>query len=233
MAEQISSDRERRGLAAAFALCAFAVLILLASHPKGGARSLADALNEEAHSVVLNGFVHGGFIVALATLIICFVLLSRRLGSMRLPVVIGLTTFCIGGGLLITSMILDGFVIPALAGRFADATGADALLMARTLLIFCGTVIQFLMPMGVLFQSAAMLAWSMAIVQGRGLRRAVGAFGLAAGFLPIVALPAVPSTLMAHVLLAGIALQAIWYLALAALLFSRASWSAADDTNRH
>lgn len=230
MAEEISSDRERRGLAGAFALCALAMLTLLATHPRGGAGSLADVLKEEARNVLTDGFVHGGFIVTLGTLIVCFVLLSRRLGSARLPVTIGLTTFCIGAGLLIASMILDGFVTPALAVRFADTASADNLTMARTLLIFCGTVIRFLMPTGILFQSAAMLAWSLVIVKHPRLGGSVGAFGLLAGLALIVALPAVRSALMPHVLLAGIGLQAIWYLALAALLSSRASWSLADGS---
>jgi hypothetical protein len=231
MAEEISSERERRGLAGAFALCALAILTLLASHPRDAARSLADVLKDEAHSVLLNGLVHGGFIVTLAALIICFVLLSRRLGRARVPVVIALTAFCIGGGLLIASMIVDGFVTPAIAVRFAQTDSADALMMARTLLIFCGTVIQVLMPMGMLFQSAAMFGWSVVIAKGRGLRRTIGAFGMAAGLIQIVAIAAVPSALMAHVLLAGIALQAIWYLALAALLSSRASL--ADSATPH
>lgn len=225
MAEEISSDRERRGLAAAFALCALAMLTLMATHPTGGAGSLAEVLKDEAANAVTDGLVHGGFIVTLGALVVCLVLLSRRLGSVRLPVTIGLTAFCIGTGPLIASMILDGFVTPALAVRFVDAAGADNLTMARTLLIFCGTVIRFLMPIGILFQSVAMLAWSLVIVKQPRLGGSVGAFGLLAGLALIVALPAVRSALMPHVLLAGIALQAIWYLALAALLCSRASWS--------
>ncbi|HUI59121.1 MAG TPA: hypothetical protein VLX90_02795 [Steroidobacteraceae bacterium] len=233
MAEQVPSDREGRGLAAALAVCSLATLTLLASHPSGGARSLADVLRDEAQSVAINGIVHGGFVVTLAALIVCFLLLSRRLGSRRVAVVVGLATFCIGSGLLIASMILDGFVTPALAVRFADSGSADNLLMARTLFIFCGTVIRFLMPIGILFQSAAMLGWSAAILKGPGLRRSVGAFGLGAGAILIIGLLAAPSALMAHVLLAGIALQAIWYLALAALLSSRASWPVAGGSEQH
>lgn len=230
MAEEISSDRERRGLAGAFALCALAMLALLAAHPTGAAGSFADVLKDEARNLLTDGLVHGGFILTLGTLIVCFVLLSRRLGSARLPVTIGLTAFCIGAGLLIASMILDGFVTPALAVRFADTASADNLTMARTLLIFCGTVIRFLMPIGIAFQSAAMFAWSLVIVKHPRLGGSVGAFGLLAGLALIVALPAVRSALVPYVLLAGIALQAIWYLALAALLASRASWSGAGSS---
>ncbi|HYM41450.1 MAG TPA: hypothetical protein VET46_01670 [Steroidobacteraceae bacterium] len=231
MAEEISNDRARRRLAGAFALCSLATLTLLASHPGSSARTFADLLREEAHSVRINGLVHGALVVTLAALIVCFVLLSRRLGSGRPLVVGGLIAFCIGCGLMIASMILDGFVTPALAVRFADSGSTDNLTMARTLFILCGTIIGFLMPFGVLFQSAATLCWSVAIVKGPGLRRSIGVFGLLVGLIPIIAVPAVPSPLMTHVLLAAVVLQAIWYLALAALLSSRASWPAIVGTD--
>src|SRR5579864_3259746 len=228
MAQETSRDRERQGLAGAFALCSLATLTLLASHPAGSARTLADVLREEAHSVWINGVVHGGFIITLAALIVCFILLARRLGSRRVTVAAALTAFCIGSALLIASMILDGFVTPALAVRFADSGSADNLTMARTLFILCGTLISFLMPIGMLFQSTAILCWSAAIVKGPGMRRGVGGFGLAAGVILIIGLLAAPPALKPHLLLAGIALQAIWYLALAALLTSGASWPVAE-----
>jgi hypothetical protein len=221
MTDHISTYREGRGLAAAFALCALASLTLLASHPNGGARSLADFIKDAARDQYIDAFVHGGFIVTLGALIVCFTFLSRCLGSARAAVVIGLVSFSIGSGALMASMILDGFVTPAIAARFAGTDSADNLLTAKTLLIFLGTLIRFLMPIGMLLQSLAMFSWSSVIVRGRGLQRVVGAFGLAAALSLIVSLLTAPATMAAHVLLGGIALQAIWYFVLAALLFSR------------
>jgi len=116
-------------------------------------------------------------------------------------------------------MVLDGFATPAIAVRFA---GADDLQPAKTLFILLGTLIGFLMPTGLLFQSVAMLSWSSAIVKGRGLRRAVGAFGLAAAICLIITIFATPKAMLAHVVLGGIVLQSTWYLAIAALLIK--SW---------
>ena len=90
--------------------------------------------------------------------------------------------------------------------------------MAKTLLILLGTLIRFLMPMGILLQAAAMLAWSSVIAKGRGLPRVVGVFGLVASVALIFVLLAAPVAMATHVLLGGILLQATWYLALAALL---------------
>jgi hypothetical protein len=119
------------------------------------------------------------------------------------------------------SMVLDGFATPAIAVRFV---GTDDLQPAKTLFVLVGTLIRFLMPMGLLFQFVAMLSWSSVIVKGPGLARAVGLVGLVVAILLIVTILAIPTAKAAHVILGGVALQAIWYLAIAALLFSRASW---------
>jgi hypothetical protein len=212
--------KERRSLAVAFSLCALASLTLLASHPSGSPGGFADLVRDEAAHQFIDGVVHGGFVVTLVALIICFVLMSRFLGLAKPRVVIGLVCFCVGCGALIASMLLDGFAIPAIAVRFADT---DDLQSAKTLFVLVGTLIRFLMPMGLLFQFVAMLSWSSAIVKGPGLARAVGLLGLVVAIFLMTAIVAVPSAMAAHIILAGVALQAIWYLSIAALLFSR-SW---------
>jgi hypothetical protein len=210
------NSSQRRGLAAAFTLCALASLTLLANHPGGSPGSFADLIKDEAAHRVIDGVVHGGFVVTLVALIICFVLLSRFLGLAKPLVVVGLVCFCVGCGALIASMVLDGFAIPAIAVRFA---GTDDLQPAKTLFILVGTLIRFLMPMGLLFQFVAILSWSWAIVKRAGFARAVGLLGSVVAIILIVAICTIPTAMAAHVILGGIALQAIWYLAIAAMLF--------------
>jgi len=219
MTDDIS--KQRRGLAAAFLVCALASLTLLANHPGGNPGSFADLIKDEAAHQVIDGVVHGGFVITLVALIICFVLLSRLLGSAKSSVVIGLVCFCAGCTALIASMVLDGFATPAIAVRFA---GLDDLQPAKTLFILLGTLIRFLMPIGLLFQFVAMLSWSWAIVKRPGLGRAVGLLGSVVAIILIVAIFAIPTAMAAHVILGGIVLQSIWYLAIALLLLNRASW---------
>jgi hypothetical protein len=219
MTDELLIDRQRRGLAAAFTVCALASLTLLANHPNGSPGGFADLIKNEAAHQVIDGVVHGGFVATLVALIICFVLWSRFLGLAKPTVVIGLVCFCVGCGALIASMVLDGFATPAIAVRFA---GTDDLQPAKTLFVLVGTLIRFLMPMGLLFQFVALLSWSSVIVKGPGFARAVGLVGPLVAIFLVVAIFAVPSQMAAHVILAGVALQAIWYLAIAALLFK--SW---------
>ncbi len=217
MTDDISN--QRRGLAAAFSVCGLASLALLANHPHGSPGSFADLIKDEAAHRVIDGVVHGGFCVTLVALMICFIFLSRLLGLARTSVVIGLVCFAVGSGALIASMVLDGFAIPAIAVRFAAMTDLQP---AKTLFILLGTLIGLLMPAGLLLQSAAILSWSSAIAKRSGLQRAVGLFGLAVALSLIVAIIATPAAMAAHVILGGIALQSLWYLAIAALLFK--SW---------
>jgi hypothetical protein len=219
MTAEDPTHRSHRGLAAAFAVCAVATATVLANHPGGGGGSFADSLKAEARNQLSDAVVHGGFIVTQCVLIVCFVLWSRLLGSARVAVVVGMVAFCVGCGALIASMILDGFVSPALAVRFVGTDSPDNLVMARTLLVFCGTSIRFLIPLGIAFQSVAMLSWSSALLtRSAGRRRAVGIFGSVCAVVLIVALLAAPAKLMTHVLLAGIGVLALWYLGLAGIL---------------
>jgi len=215
------TSKQRRGLAAAFLVCALASLTLLANHPGGSPGSFADLIKDEAAHQVIDGVVHGGFVITLVALTICFVFLSRLLGSARTSVIIGLVCFCAGCAALTASMMLDGFATPAIAVRFS---GVDDLQPAKTLFILLGTLIRFLMPMGLLFQFVAMLSWSWAIVKGPGLSRGVGLLGSVVAIMLMVAIFAIPTAMAAHVILGGIVLQSIWYLAIAALLINRASW---------
>jgi hypothetical protein len=210
-----------RALGAAFAVCALATLALLASHPAPAGHGLVDLIKAEARDKVRDALVHGGFIVTLAALIVCFTFFSRRLGMERVPVVAGLVAYCIGCGALMLSMLIDGFAVPAIATRFNDAPGGVDLKSAETSFLLCGTLVRFLLPLGLLFQAAAMLAWSAVIVRNAGWRRAVGVFGVAAALLLGATLLAVPPMLEQHLLIGGIVLECLWYLALAGLLYDR------------
>ena len=221
MTADVTIDRGQRALAAAYALCALAILALLVTHPSEHAGTFAEFLTDAARNRLRDGLVHGGFILTLGALIVCFVFLSRCLDSSRAPVVIALVAFCIGSGALMGSMILDGFATPAIAARFAGTDGADNLSAARTSLVLLGTLVRFLMPMGLLFQSAAMFSWSLVIVRGPGLRRGAGIYGLIAALVVAISLLVAPAPMATHAMLAGIVLQAIWYAALSAMLLSQ------------
>jgi hypothetical protein len=203
---------ERNGLATVFALCAVAMGALLLTHPAGSAGSFADMVKAEASHQLRDALVHGGFMVTECVLMVGFTIWSRLLGANRVPVVVGMVAFCVGAGALLASMILDGFVSPALAIRF----GGD-LDTARVLLSFCGTVIRFLMPMGLALQCVAILSWSSVLLGSTGVTRGVGMVGVVfAVAVPLLALAFM--NLSAHLILGAIVVQVMWYLGLAVAL---------------
>lgn len=213
-----NTSNMRRALAAGFAACSVATFTLLANHPGGGALTFADLLKSEAANQFMDGVVHGGFIVTLSALIVCFIYLARYLGATRFAVTVGMVAFCIGAGATMLSMIADGFATPAVAARFAMDTTPDKLAMARTILIVFGNFIRFLMPMGLLFQALAMACWSFVIVRRRGLGRVAGGLGILFGAAIIAGVLAMPAAMGEHVMLVAIVLQGAWYLAVAAFL---------------
>jgi hypothetical protein len=211
--------RPRRRLAGAFALCGLGTLVLLANHPGGAAHDFAGVLREEAANQFMDGIVHGGFIFVLAALIVCFVLLARHLGSGRVPVVVTVVAFCIGCGALMGSMLVDGLVIPAVAARYVGIDAPEKVAAAKALFVFAGALISFLMPLGIAFQSIAMVSLGGLLIAGTPRRRAAGIAGVSFGALILVLLVSAPSHMAAHVLLGSIALIAIWYFILAGLLW--------------
>jgi hypothetical protein len=210
-----------RGLATALSCCALITLVLLANHPGGGGHTLIEVISSEARDQRADAIVHTGFVVTLAFLIVCLVSVARILGMARPLVSAGLVSFCIGSGLLMLSMILDGLAVPAIAARFLAITDPTALLPARTALMFCGVLIGILMPLGLLFQAATMLSWSIAIAARRGLRLAMAVYGILATALLVSGLLFAPVAMSAHVLLGAIVLLALWYAALALLVGTR------------
>jgi hypothetical protein len=205
-----------RPLATSLAACSVVMLALLANHPQGGGHAPVEVLAAEARDQLIDGWVHGGAILVLSALIVCFVLLSRVLGPARVSVTAGLISFCIGCGAMMASLLLDGLAVPAIATRFIKAD-AEGLRQAETLIIFCGILIRYLMPLALFFQAVAMLCWSAAIL---ARRRAVGAVGVAAAIVLIAALGSTFPRPPAHVVLGGLVLLSLWYLALAGLLWS-------------
>src|ERR1700680_3712392 len=156
----IPRSNYQRALGTALAGCGLATLLLLFMHPHGGAHSLQELLADEARNQVVDGAGHGGFIGTLAVLIVCFVYLARRLGADRVNSVVGVVAFCIGSVTLMASMIIDGVVVPAIGAQYTATTAPDALAIARTALVLCGTLIRFLLPMGLIFQGIGLAALS-------------------------------------------------------------------------
>lgn len=183
-----------------------AMIALLAMHPGGNATSFAAVLKDEAASRRMDAFVHGGFIVVMAIQMACYAICSLRFTPPKNASIAGLVSFCFGATLLAGSALIDGLVLPAIAARYADIPAQ--LEAARTLYVFGGTMISFLMPMGIGFQAVGILSWSWRGLRIRG--RSLGVVGLLIGLIALVAAAAVLSGMNPMTLMVGIAALALW-----------------------
>jgi hypothetical protein len=208
------------GRPAGIALVLFAALslALLANHPSGTARSFAEVLRDEATNRGLDALVHGGFIAILAGQLVCFAILTIRVGLHRPLAVAGFVLTSIGAAFLMLSMLFDGLVTPAIAARYVDVVERHG--DARILFVFLGAVLSFLMPIGLLFQAAGLAAWSVGWARKRGLVRATGIFGVAAAIAVIAGIAATGGTIP-HVLMLSIIVIAAGYALVGAALLRR------------
>jgi hypothetical protein len=204
-AETPSTSRSRGIglLAIATGVAAFA---LLASHPAENARTFAEVIQNEAAGQMMAAIVHGGFIVVLALQAVCYAVFSGRLG--RPAAVAGLVFFAIGMAFFCGSLLMDGLVTPAIAARYVAKP--DKIESARVLFVLMGTMTSFLMPIGLMFQSAAIAAWGWALT-ANGLRTA-GVFGVVLGAAMIVALAASFTMANPFAMMGAIAATGVWAL---------------------
>lgn len=191
---------------------------LLAAHPGGEAKTFADVLANEAANRGMDALVHGGFIGVLAAQTVCYAVLSARIGFHRVAAIAGLVLFGFGTAFLCGSMLLDGLVTPAVAARYVGKP--EKIEAARTIFVLVGTMISFLMPIGQLFQSAAIAAWGWGLTASGS--RILGLFGLGLGTLLVAGLASSLVAMNPIVLMAGIAGTALWAIAAGIWLLSRA-----------
>jgi hypothetical protein len=192
-----------------------ASLALLANHPGGQAQDFAGVLREEAANRTMDALVHGGFVAVLAIQLVCYAVFARRLD--RTAALAAFLFFALGAAFLSASMVLDGLVIPSIAAKYLPAPAKyDS---ARALFALCGTMIGFLMPIGIAFQATATACWGWALLRS-GAARTTGVIGLALGGLLLAGLATMAGN--PFVLMGDIASLALWALLMGALGVRRA-----------
>lgn len=205
---QTTGDTQRSARAPGLVLIATAIatVVLLAIHPDGNAKDFAGVLRDEASNRGIDAVVHGGFIVILAIQAACYAIFASRFSRAENMAIAGLVFFSFGAALQTGSLLIDGLVLPAIAARYvAVPAKIDA---ARTLYVFGGTLISFLMPLGIGFQAAGMVAWGSGLFRTKS--RLAGLAGLAIGLIVIAGIAASLTSGNPMALMAGIAGLALW-----------------------
>jgi hypothetical protein len=209
-------DAEPRPIAGiVLGLTGLAQIVLLTLHPAPDAHGFAGMLRSEAAARAINAVVHGGFIVVLAIQLVCYALLSARLGKSRAATLAGLVFFVMGSAFLVASLAIDGLIFPALAQRFVPKS-IDEQNTLRGVFAFTAATIGILLPMGLSFQGAGLLAWSVRLFAGS--RLAGSAAIIAAAAVIAAGILALSNPFFVF---AGIVVAALWATLAATFLFRR------------
>jgi hypothetical protein len=213
------SSVARWHLGALFAASAVTMMVLLFVHPHERVHTFPDIVEFEIRYRLVNGLVHGGAIAVFLLLLAGHMALARLINTTGLAVMFAVTAFGAGCALITASLILDGFVTPALALQYRAAQDLAVQHSIEALVRFCGTNIRILMPMALLSFAASALAWCVPMVRAGGRRRLAGAASGAVGAIVGVMICAAPPEMLDHAVLGSLFLVALWHLALATTLF--------------
>ena len=213
-----ATPHDARTAGVAIALSALASVVFVALDQGARGKDASSIMQSMVATQSMHQFVHVVAMTCLGGFMYGYCVLSQRLGLNRTPVLIGLTSYGLGTVLMLLAAVIDGFVSTDAAAMFlaGPSSGIDTGLQIIDAL--SGVLLPDLARVAWVFQSVAAVAWSIALLRDRGMRRTVGGIGLVAGALP-AAIVSIVGTQMTDAIVVGILLaQAIWNLAVAALL---------------
>jgi hypothetical protein len=186
-------------------------LLVTTQHAEGGpppsfaayVRGLANEGQQAVHAVLcaLSG-----------VLLVGYAGFSARLGLARPAVLTGLIAFTIATAAIMIWTLLDGVVLPGVAGRYAAKPDAD-LDVLKPIFIFAGALIGLLFKIRMIAVPIAIAAWSLALLRHTIVSRLIGLLGLGAAALltvPIFVPQPIPGLDMLMLFLAMAGVQALW-----------------------
>lgn len=203
----------------AIGACAILAVLAVAQHPVAASHVAAQAIPEVVQLSLIDRLVHGFLIATTLATFFGFTIFSARRGFDRHTTIAGFIGYALGVAAVIGAALIDGFIIPDIAARYVKVTHDD-IRAAVPLLTFCAIAIQNLTKLGFVAMSAGIFAWSVGLVASPGTLRTVGIVGFFAAGLPVVIL-SYAHFLNPHLLGIIVLVQAVWYLAIAALLWKR------------
>lgn len=164
--------------------------------------------------------VHVVAMICICGLLYGYTVLSQRLDLRRAPVLIGLITYALGSVLMLAATLLDGFISTGIAADFVNGAPEAARWMIHVVESIALTDIA---RVAWVLQSAAAIAWSVALLRDAGLRRVIGCIGLLTGALPAAMVIAAGAQMDLSVVIGTLLLQAVWNLAAGVLMLRERS----------
>jgi hypothetical protein len=178
-------------------------------HPEVTGRDLAGVLHQMAAHAVFNGWVHGILITLYLVQVAGFYGLSRQLGFGRPLVVLAMVFYAAGVLAMTSAAVINGFAFGMFAGRYAQFTPDYAAAIGSSINL-AGTISATWASIGATATSAAIAAWSCAMLNRGGVDRVIGGSGIILGIVTAVMLTTGTLILNVHGFLLLVVTQAIW-----------------------
>jgi len=212
-----TADRSQMISGLAIGVATILALVFVAHHPIAAGQSHTEILNDIAQKARTDRLVHGALIGIMSGFLFGFSGFASGLGPYRALIRLGLVVYAAGCASTAGAALIDGFIVPDIAARFLSAPADDSRI-AYDFLCIAASAIQSLTKLGLVLLSAGILSWSVALVRFGGSRRWTGLLGLAAGGIQVLLILLAGEVMTPHSLIAILAVQGVWNLAVAVLL---------------
>ena len=218
-----TDDRHPMTAGLTIGLATVLAIAFVAHHPIAAGQDHSEILDDIVRKASLDRLVHGALIGIMGAFLFGFSGFAACLGPDRPLVRLGLIAYAAGCASTVGAALIDGFIAPDVAIRFVTAPAEDTR-VAYDFLRIAGSAIQYLTKLGLVLLSVSILSWSAALIRSAGPRRWIGLLGLAAGGIPAALILAAGTVMTPHSLIAILAVQGIWNLAVALLLMRGAHY---------
>jgi hypothetical protein len=162
-------------------------ILFMAMHPTSSAHDVASFATEASRGIPGNAMVHGILITLLLIMSAAYVSFAQFLGCSRLLVRTGLVAFLAASACGIVAGLINGFIVPATAAAFAGADQSTTSALIPVLRL-CREANGVCAKADVVWASAAILLWSIALLRQRGIATAAGIIGIICGCIPLALL---------------------------------------------
>lgn len=202
---------------AALVLASLIATVAVAHHPSvSRAHDAADVLAKILAVRAADQAVHAAAIAAVIGLLFGFVVFVLRRGLRDSTALAALVSYSIGTVAVVGAGSIDGFIIPALAARYAAASHGE-IAVALQLITVCAIAVQTLTKIWLVATSVAVIVWSARIVRGTRTLRAVALLGFVSSML-VIAGTVLVANFNPHSLGLIVLVQTLWSIAIGVLM---------------
>ena len=178
-------------------------------HPEITSSELSGVLRQMNSGALFNGWVHGTLIALYLMLVAGFYGLSRQLGLSRPRVALAMVFYAAGVAAMMSAAVINGFALAMFAGRYAQFAPDHAAAIGSSINL-AGSISATWAGIGATATSAAIVAWSSAIIGRGGATRVIGGLGILLGIATAALLVTGTLILNVHGFLLLVMTQAIW-----------------------